>query len=262
MTTGSATMTRTGPRTPVLRRDVAMRLAAEEYDRFVAQLRALAPGDWTKPTSCPAWDVQAMVCHCLGMAEMAASVPEQVRQMRAAKKRGGLFIDALTAVQTEKHLHRSPEELVELFAQVGPRAAAGRRRTPALVRRMPMPEQPVDETGTEMEKWRLGFLVDVVLTRDPWMHRSDIAVATGREMVLTPDHDGVLVADVAAEWAARHGQACSLTLTGPAGGSWTFGGVAPASGEPPAYELDAVEFCRILSGRGTGEGLLATRVPF
>jgi len=45
-------------------------------------------------------------------------------------------------------------------------------------------------------------------------------------------------------------------LTGPAGGSWTFG-----SGGPE-IELDAVEFCRILSGRGEAEGLLKTAVPF
>jgi len=261
VTTSNATIARAARRAPALPRDVAMRLAVDEYDRFVEQLRGLAPADWAKPTVCAAWDVHGMVCHCLGMAEMAASVPEQLRQTRAAKKRGGLFIDALTAVQTEKHLHRSPAELIALFAEVGPKAAAGRRRTPGLVRHLPMPDQPVDETGNEMEKWRLGFLIDVVLTRDPWMHRSDIAVATGRDMVLTPGHDGVLVADVVAEWAGRHGQPCTLTLTGPAGGTWTFGPTGGGGGSA-AYELDAVDFCRILSGRGPGDGLLATRVPF
>ena len=62
-------------------------------------------------------------------------------------------------------------------------------------------------------------------------------------MALSADHDGVLAADVAAEWAQRHGQPCTLTLTGPAGGSWTWGAAGPA------YELDAVEFCGIISGR-------------
>lgn len=248
------------PRTPVLQRDVAMRLAAHEYELFVDQLRGLSPVDWSTQTACPDWDVHAMVCHALGMADMAASVPEMLRQMRAARRVGGLFIDALTALQVEKHLPRPPAELVARFAEVGPRAAAGRRRTPGLVRRIPLPDQPLDDHGEQTETWSLGFLVDVILTRDPWMHRSDIAVATGRPMALTAEHDGVLVADVAAEWAARHGQPCTLTLTGPAGGSWTFN--ADAAGEPAHYDLDAVEFCRILSGRGSGEGALATRVPF
>lgn len=238
-----------------------MRLAAHEYDRFVAQLRELSPEDWSRPTPCPAWDVHAMACHVLGMAEFAASVPEQMRQMRAARKAGGLFIDALTALQVDKHITRTPDDVVARMTEVVPRAAAGRRRTPSLVRRIPLKGQPVDESGTRTETWALGYLTDVILTRDTWMHRSDVAAATGRVMTLTAEHDGVLVADVAAEWAGRHGRPCTLTLTGPAGGTWTFSGTGVA-GEPTALELDTVEFCRILSGRGSGAGLLTTRVPF
>jgi uncharacterized protein (TIGR03083 family) len=246
---------------PALERAAAMTLAATEYQRFVAQLRRLDDADWAKPTPCPEWDVHAMVCHVLGSAEMSASVAEQIRQVRGARKAGGLFIDALTSLQVRKHVQLSPAELVEAMAAVGPKAATGRRRTPSLVRRIPMKDMPVDETGARTEAWQLGFLVDVVLTRDTWMHRSDIGAAVGRPMVLRPDHDGAIVADVVAEWAARHGQPCSLTLTGPAGGTWELNG-ARAAGGSAAYELDAVEFCRILSGRGSGEGLLATRVPF
>jgi hypothetical protein len=88
------------------------------------------------------------------------------------------------------------------------------------------------------------------------MHRVDIARATGRNLHLTADHDGVLVADVAAEWLQRHGRPCRLRLTGPAGGHWVRGEGGPL------VELDAVEFCRVLSGRGDGEGLLAVQVPF
>ncbi len=99
--------------------------------------------------------------------------------------------------------------------------------------------------------------MDVIWTRDPWMHRVDISDATGREMHLSADHDGVLVDDVVREWAERHGKPYALTLYGPAGGHWSAG----AGG--PSLELDAVAFCRVLSGRGTpGNGLLATRVPF
>ena len=75
-------------------------------------------------------------------------------------------------------------------------------------------------------------------------------------MQLTADHDGVIVADVVAEWAGRHRQPYTLRLTGRAGGQSTSGTGGPE------LELDAVEFCRVVSGRGTGEGLLGTRVPF
>jgi hypothetical protein len=106
------------------------------------------------------------------------------------------------------------------------------------------------------ERWVIGFLLDTILTRDTWMHRIDTARAVGAELVLTAEHDGAIVDDVVREWAERHGQSCTLRLTGPAGGAWTFGS------DRAELELDAIEFCRIVSGRGTGEGLLAHHVPF
>ena len=88
------------------------------------------------------------------------------------------------------------------------------------------------------------------------MHRIDIARATGAPRVLTPDHDSVLIADVVNEWADRHTQPFTLRLTGAAGGTWSRG----CGG--PDLELDAVDFCRTLSGRARGDGLLNTQVPF
>ena len=134
----------------------------------------------------------------------------------------------------------------------GPKAAKGRRRVPRLLLGKTV---PAAETDT-IEPWSLGYLLGVILTRDPWMHRMDIAAATGREPVLTPDHDGVLVDDVVKEWAGRHGQPCTVALTGPAGGTWSFG----TGGE--TVEMDAVTFCRAIGGRGEPSGLLATVVPF
>jgi hypothetical protein len=84
----------------------------------------------------------------------------------------------------------------------------------------------------------------------------DICRATDRALTLTADHDGRIVADVVADWARRHGQTFTLTLDGPAGGVFT-------TRDPQAQlRVDAVEFCRILSGRGAGDGLLATRIAF
>lgn len=231
-----------------------MRLAADEYQRFLRQLRQLRPADWSRPTACPGWDVRAMTGHVLGMAELAASLPEQLRQMRAAGKAGGVFIDALTALQVAKHAGDAPDQLITRLATVAPKAAKGRRRTPGFIRdrRMKMPQ----DVGGTSEMWTVGYLVDVVLTRDTWMHRVDIARATDRDLELTAPHDGVLVADVVAEWAGRHSEPCRLTLTGAAGGSWSWGSAGPV------LEHDAVDFCLALSGRGPAAGLLSQQVPF
>jgi uncharacterized protein (TIGR03083 family) len=244
---------RTRPRPPALDRETAYRLAATEYDRFLALLRDLGPADWSTPTECPGWDVRAMAAHVLGMAEMAASVRETARQNRLAAKAGG-GIDALTGLQVRERAGLDGAAIVTGLAGVAPRALRGRRRVSRVAGRLKLPEEQV--VGQDREWWRIGFLLDVVLTRDVWMHRVDVARATGRDLQLTPGHDGVLVADVVAEWTQRHGAPYRLRLTGPAGGEWSAG----TGGEE--IELDAVEFCRVLSGREAGTGLLARQVPF
>ena len=102
-------------------------------------------------------------------------------------------------------------------------------------------------------------LSDIILTRDPWMHRIDISRATGAPLRLTADHDGVIVADVVTEWSDRHGKDFTLTLDGQAGGTWSVG----TNG--PALHFEAIEFCRCLSGRPTGinlDELFGTEVPY
>jgi uncharacterized protein (TIGR03083 family) len=256
MTMTAGTLTQ--PVRPQLDRDTAMRLAATEYDRFLDLLRSLKDDDWVKPTNCPPWDVRAMAAHLLGMVEMAASLREQSRQGKAAAARheqhGGLFIDALTGIQVDERADWTPQQIIDRFAARAPKAAKGRKRAPGFVRRRAHPMQQ-DVAGGK-ETWTFGYLLDVILTRDPWMHRIDIVDATGAELVLTADHDGVIVADVVAEWAARHGQPYALHLTGPAGGQWTRG----VGG--PTITLDTLEFCRAIAGRAPAEGLLTTQVPF
>ena len=241
-------------RVPAISHDHAMRLAATEYQRILDLLRSLQPRDWTAPTNCPGWDVRAMAAHLLGMVEMAASQWENIRQITLARRRGGVYIDALTQLQVDERADMMPTQIIDRLAARAPKALRSRRRMPGLVRRCAMPVRQL--VGNREEVWTLGYLVDVILTRDPWMHRIDIVRATGAAHVLTPDHDGQIIADVVTEWAARHGQPFELHLSGPAGGRRTVdrGG--------PRIEMDAVDFCRAVSGRGPAEGLLSTQVPF
>lgn len=243
---------------PALDRATAMRAAATEYDRMAEVLADLRTQEWALPTPCPAWDVRQLACHMVGMAKMASSPLESNRQMRKAKAGAALTgtdeLTALTSLQVSERDDWSPADVVAGARRIAPRAARGRRLTPSFVRRRPMPT--AQDVGGRLEDWSLGYLIDIILTRDPWMHRMDLAQATGRDPFLTAEHDGVIVADVVAEWAARHDAAYDLTLTGPAGGHWQRG----SGGEH--IEMDAVDFCRTLSGRGQGSGLLAVAVPF
>lgn len=256
MTTGTAPTASAAPRRSMLDRETAMRLAATEYDRYLAMLRRLPAAAWEQPTCNTGWDVLAMVRHTVGMTHLSASLAEQMTQLRLAGKRPGPQIDGLTAVQIERNAHRNPEQLIARLAELAPKAVRGRRRTPGFVRSRTMPGgQPVAPGQTE--RWTFGYLTDTILTRDPWTHRSDLADATRVELELTAEHDGVIVADVVQDWASRHLEPFDLVLTGPAGGAWSRG----SGGE--RIERDAIEFCRILSGRGTDSSpLLSIRVPF
>lgn len=239
---------------PPLRRPESTSLAAAETGRMVALLRSLDDADWGQPTDCPAWDVRAVAGHVLGMTLTFSSLRRFARDMRAGGKAAGdgPLIDGLTDVQVRAHAGLRPGELIERLAESGPRQARW-RASRRLMRHIPMKQQMPDGST---ETWKAGYLFDIVLTRDTWMHRVDIAHATGRELVLSADHDGRLIADVVAEWARRHGRPFTLQLEGPVGRTFVQG----TGGDE--ITIDAVEFCRILSGRATGTGLLTQEVPF
>lgn len=249
------TVTRVETIPPITRAEVEA-IARTEYGKVADQLRSLAPEDWSKPTDCELWDVRAMAGHSAGMLATFTGYRTLMGTMnaatKAAKRSGRPMIDELTGKQVADHADLSTSELIAKIDQVGIRAARWRATRPALFRKVPMKQ----EVGGQSETWRMGYLLDLILTRDPWMHRADIAGATGRPMELTPEHDGRIIADVVAEWARRHGAPFTLTLTGPAGGEYV-------SGEDGEHiTIDAVEFCRTLSGRATGTGLLTQEVPF
>lgn len=248
------TATRVETIPPIERAEVEA-LARTEYARVADQLRSLAPDDWSKPTDCPLWDVRALAGHSTGMLSTFTGYRTLMRAMstamKEAKRSGKPMVNVLTAKQVADHAGLSSTELIDKIDQVGPQAARWRTTRPWLFRKMPMKE----EVGGKAETWRMGYLFDVILTRDPWMHRVDIARAVGHDLQLTADHDGRIIADVVAEWARRHGKSFALTLTGAAGGTYVSG----ENGEH--ITIDAIEFCRTLSGRATGTGLLAQEVP-
>lgn len=253
------TTTHTPTQVPPIEHDEAMRLAHTAYARYADALDTLTEEDWARPTDCEGWTVRHLTGHMVGAMRAAASVRELLSQTREIKGRvrreGGNETDTMTQVQIDRTAELAPSELVAECRALVDRATAGRRRAPAPLRRFA--SLPV-EVGSIKERWKLGYLLDVILTRDSWLHRIDLCRAVDREPLLTADHDGRIVADVVAEWARRHGQPYHLVLTGAAGG--TFGSGDPGASE--RLELDAVEFCRIVSGRATGTGLLATEVPF
>lgn len=248
--------------TPIQPGDEATRLATAMYDRLLVELRHLDGADWDRTTVCDPWTVADIVRHLVGAAKGHASMREFARQAIYGARRKGDFdgndMDAMNALQVADHAALDPVALVDELARVATKAVAKRMSRPRLMGRIRLPNAPGGSTAAGMpESLTLGHLLRVILTRDVLVHRLDIARATGRALEIDSATEGRLIADVVAEWAARHDEPFRLTLTGPAGGRYAAG----ESGPP--IELDAAEFCWVLSGRGpAGHPLLETRVLF
>lgn len=243
--------------TPIRPGSDAATLATGVYDRLFAQLEDLGADDWGRPTVCAPWTVG----HLLGAARGHASARELLRQLahgrRHARRHDGSSLDAMNELQVRDQRALSPTAKIQALREVAPAAVRARTRKPGLVRRLPLPTPPVGSMPAGLpERITLGYLDDVVLTRDMLMHRIDIARATGVDARLDGDGDRRVIADVVAEWGTRHGQPFALHLTGPAGGHYHHGA------DGPHLELDAAEFCWVVSGRGRGDGLLATPAMF
>lgn len=242
-----------------LDRTTAIQLGRTEYQRLVDVLGELGRDDWSRPTDCTEWSVRDLAGHVAGMmasdARFRRFAGEQIRAGRRAKRQGVEPVDAMTALQVEHMAPLSTGQLVERMQELVDEAANGRRRLPGWFARNAKFPQVVNGTS---EKWSLDYLFGIIITRDTWLHRvADVARAIDRPPQLTADHDGRIVSDVVVEWVRRHGSDVELVLTGPAGGHFHRGT------DGPRIELDAIEFCRMLSGRAEPtQELLKTQVPF
>ncbi len=237
-----------------IQRPEAKVIAEEEFRRFAALTASFTDDEWALPTDCTAWDVRKVVLHVLGSGDAQASFPQFVHQLvRGVPLNRQIdshhWVDGMNELQIRERAHLTDDEVVVQLQAIGPKAVAGRWRTPAPMRHLPIPfGPPVGWVG-------LWYLLDVGFTRDVWAHRIDLCAATGHGMDLTADHDGRLVADIVGEWADIHGQPFELVLEGPAGGKFSQG----TNGE--RVEIDAIEFVQVLSGRRPGTGILAHPLP-
>lgn len=234
-----------------------MALTRDAYQRLADAFAALEPADWDRQTPCEGWTVRDMGGHIVGAMRSAARFRElasQQREIKArAKRTGENEVDVMTAVQIERTADLSIDQLVAEMQSLVEPAVKGRARMPSFMRRAAKLDVVI---GSIDERWTLDYLLGCILTRDAWLHRVDLADSTGATLHVD-ENDRAIVGDVAVEWARRHGQDVELVLTGPAGGHLQVGEGGPR------VEIDAVEFCRVVSGRAAHDHpLLAQEVPF
>jgi uncharacterized protein (TIGR03083 family) len=222
--------------------DRATILATAEYEALLALLRALSQDDWLRGTDCTGWTVRDVVAHVVGALDEGAHLPTFVRHALTAWRRYRRMpmLDGINEAQIDDRRRWSGPQLVTDLAQLVAGGVHGRRRVPGLVRRISLPTGGPLPAGA-----RLSYLFDVIYTRDAWMHRVDITRAVARPYESSAGGGAVVeqvVRDLAQQW---DGPPLVLELRGPDGGRWTLG-----AGEPVATVVaDAVEYCRVLSGR-------------
>ena len=227
----------------------AMGMATFEWERFLALVTSLSEDEWEKPTACPRWNVRQMLAHVTGAAASYARWSEFKRQnsfkvQRPYRVSGLSFLDSLNQIQVDDRASATPAALIDELQTVGPRAIATRARLPMLLRalRVPLPALGIVP---------IGYLTDLIYTRDMWMHRLDLCRATQREMVMTPEHDGRIVALVIRDLVRKltprlGGRAVAYELTGISGGCWSLGeNVRPIA----RITMDVLDFHLLASGR-------------
>jgi uncharacterized protein (TIGR03083 family) len=211
-------------------------------------LALLSSRDWDRETECTGWTVRDMVAHLVGAAEGHASLPVFGRQyqwgFRHRRDFRGSSLDQMNQRQIQDQGEASGDELVRRLDAVVPLAVAGRARR---ARRLGWAPVSLEAAGSWYDRMptrtTMGELCSVVLTRDVWAHRLDLAGALEQSPTLDPDVDGAIVEDIVADWAARHGQPYALALTGDAGGD--LRSVEPAG----PLAIDALDFARLMAGR-------------
>jgi uncharacterized protein (TIGR03083 family) len=233
-------------------------VATAELEAELALLGILEGQDWSRPTDCVGWDVHDLTAHLVGEYEEIIRPWVLLRRLRKGHRRYPRLsrLDAHNQQQINELGDQSGPELIAALARLAPKAIRARRRLPGPLRRLPV-ARLFPEEARRLPDAGLGYLLDVIMLRDVWMHRVDLARATRRPLALG-EHDREVVAQVVRDVGrCWNGPSVLLELTGPAGGRWRLGNDGPAT----TVRADAVGYLRAVSGRDDHPALEADGDP-
>ncbi|GAA0502766.1 maleylpyruvate isomerase family mycothiol-dependent enzyme [Saccharopolyspora thermophila] len=221
-------------------------LMRPEVEAMQALLGELPAAEWLVETDCPGWTVRGVVSHLIGNAEVTLDNELMARRVREGTERYPRLplLNAMNEAAVDGWRDRQTNELATEFTRLWWQLLDALPSMPDAVR-----DRMFDSGYPDVPPVSLGYVVDVVLTRDMWMHRIDICRATGRTFATHAHDRGVVeqvLRDLDDEWA---GPAFVLHLTGAVPGDWQIGDDAPVA----ALQGDALGVMRSLSGRRAPE---------
>lgn len=217
-----------------------------ELEAWHDLLASIEGAEWHRRTVCDAWDVADIAGHLIGQAEeVLRPWTFPLRDARAKRKYpDAVLLDAHMMLQADDLRGTPPAEVRNVFDRLWAKATRRISRNPALLRRMRVKLDGVPGL-TSLD---LGYIQDILLARDLWMHRDDVCQALGRPFDAGPYAEEMIAqvmldVDDGPFWGDR--PAVVLELTGPGGGTYRLG-----RGEAVGHAaIDAVAYMRTLSGR-------------
>ncbi|MEU7864202.1 maleylpyruvate isomerase family mycothiol-dependent enzyme [Nonomuraea sp. NPDC049141] len=224
---------------------------------FLALLKGLDAEDWYRPTACARWRVRDVVAHMIGQAEEGVRPVVLLRRMR----RGQRLYPALPALdghnqcQVDDRRTVGPDELIDHYLHWSDRWLRAVRRLPTPLLKIPLSWVFPDTAALRDNS--LDYLVKVLMARDVWMHRLDVADATSK--IFAPangDRDIVeqVISDLARDWTAP---SVLLDLNGVTPARYALG-----VGETTATVTGGVlALMRHLAGRARSGDLVITGDP-
>lgn len=189
---------------------------------FIELLRGFDDGDWQRATVCPGWSVKDVAAHVLG--DHLGRLSRHRDGFQPLRPRGEetllAFLDRINAEWVTAARRLSPQLLVELLAIYGDQIAAFWQRVD-----LDTLGEPVTWAGPEPAPVWLDAAREFT---EYWTHQQQICEATGRQGLTDPEFlapvlDTFLRAlpHTLRGVGAPEGTALQVTVTGPAGGTWT-----------------------------------------
>jgi uncharacterized protein (TIGR03083 family) len=230
--------------------DEALDVVESELAALLALLRELDAADWQRPTACTGWTVHDVVAHVIGQLESGPRPIRMTRRLLQARRHGRVgVLNRQNSIQVRDRATMPEHQLVDELGHWGGKGVRAARRMPAWLRRRLRISLLFPEEAKLLPENSFDYMLGVLTARDTWMHRLDIAAATGRTPTVD-QHDAhvveQVVRDLADFWS---GPPVVLDLSGPAGGRWIIGSGKPVA----AVKDDALTFMRQLSGRPTDQ---------
>ena len=232
----------------------AAAVARAELACFLELIAELRPEELDRPTHCSLWTVRDVMAHQASHVQSGSGVRGFFAQLdprltRPYRKTRMSMLDALNQAQVDRRKSQPLDAVVAELRHGTERSIKARTRLHWLTRVLRVPVHPVGLMP-------MSTLLTEIFPRDMWIHRLDIADATGRPLRLDAEHNDVIVAGIVRD-AAKHaskrlpGMLVELRLLGPRERTWSFG-----TGEHVSLAMEVADFARLASERATAEQVL------